>query len=320
MASIDPSQQKRLEKLAVIRNNANTFEAVATELLEKKRREGKASNRIGKRQWLFGLASAQFRKKPILEITPMEVLAELRRIEAKGLLETAKRMRSSYGEVFRYAVMTARASNDPTSALRGALIAPKVKHRSAITDAKMFGDLLRAIDAFQGQPTTIAALKLMSLLFPRPGELRQACWKEFDLQAAIWIIPAPRTKMRREHRVPLPRQAVQVLRDLHPYSGHAELVFPGLQSPRRPLSENTMNVALRRLGSSAEEMTCHGFRATASTLLNESGNWSADAVERALAHQDKDAIRRAYARSEYWQQRLAMAQWWADYLDELRVG
>ena len=257
---------------------------------------------------------------PVLEITPLEVLAELRKVEAKGLHETAKRMRSAYGEVFRYAVMTAKATQDPTSALRGALTIPIVKHRAAITDPKELGALLRAIDGFSGQPTTIAALKLMALLFPRPGELRLAEWPEFDLSSAVWAIPASRTKMRREHRVPLSRQAIQVLENLFPFTEHSALVFPGLQSATKPISENTMNLALRRLGYTKDEATSHGFRATASSLLNESGKWSADVIERALGHQDADAVRRAYARSEYWKERVEMNQWWADYLDALREG
>jgi integrase len=247
-------------------------------------------------------------------------LAVLRNVDNKGHHETARRMRSSIGEVFRYAIATARATNDPTFALRGALTVPVVKHRAAITDPKEFGGLLRAIDAFQGQPSTIAALKLMSLLFPRPGELRKAEWKEFDFENAVWTIPAARTKMRREHRVPLSTQALAVLRELHPFTGHAELVFPGLQSVLKPLSENTLNVALRRMGYGQNDATSHGFRATASSLLNESGKWSSDVIERALGHQDADAVRRAYARGEHWKERVAMNQWWADHLDTLRNG
>lgn len=180
--------------------------------------------------------------------------------------------------------------------------------------------MLRAIDAFNGQPATIAALKLMALLFQRPGELRMAEWKEFDLANSVWTIPAARTKMRREHRVPLPRQAIAILQDLQPFTGHAALLFPGLQSPLRPLSENTLNMALRRMGYSQDDATSHGFRATASSLLNESGKWSSDVIERALGHQDPDAIRRAYARGEHWKERVAMNQWWADHLDTLRDG
>ena len=317
---IDPGQQKALDRLTKANSDANTFEIIAAELLAKKKREGKASATIGKREWLYGMANEALGKRPVSEISAPEVLAVLRKAETKGLLETARRMRSAIGEVFRYAVATGRATSDPTFALRGALIAPKVKHRAAILDPKELGGLLRAVEAFQGQPTTIAALKLMALLFPRPGELRLAEWKEFDIESAVWTIPASRTKMRREHRVPLPAQALAVLKGLHPITGYAVLAFPGLRTPKRPISENTLNGALRRMGYSQDQMTAHGFRAAASTLLNESGKFSADAIERALAHQVADAVRRAYARGEHWQERVTMAQWWADHLDALRDG
>lgn len=316
----DPADQRRQDRQVEETNRANTFSQLAAELLEKKRREGKANSTIGKREWLYGFAASELGPRPIREITAPDILSVLRKVEAKGLIETAHRLRASIGEVFRYAVATARADTDPTFALRGALQASKPTHRAAILDPKELGGLLRAIEAFSGQPTTTAALKLMALLFPRPGELRLAEWKEFDLEEAIWTIPASRTKMRREHRVPLPRQAIAILKQLHPITGFAALAFPGLRTPKRPISENTLNGALRRMGYAQDQMTAHGFRAAASTLLNESGKFSADAIERALAHQDADAIRRAYARGEHWQERITMGQWWADYLDGLRDG
>jgi integrase len=182
--------------------------------------------------------------------------------------------------------------------------------------------MLRAIDGFEGQPVTKAALQLMALLFPRPGELRLARWDEFDLEKAEWAIPAERMKMRRPHRIPLPRQAVAILQALHPLTGHGAggLVFPGTRSVLRPISDNTLNAALRRLGYAKDEATSHGFRATASTLLNESGKWSVDAIERALAHAERNEVRRAYARGEHWDERVKMMQWWADHLDTLRSG
>jgi integrase len=254
-------------------------------------------------------------KRPIAEISPPEVLALLQGIENRGNLETAKRLRGTVGAIFRYAIATARATNDPTLALRGAISAPRVKHRAAITDPVAFGALLRAIDGFQGQRSTVAALKLLPLVFTRPGELRMAEWAEFDLENAVWTVPAARTKMRREHRVPLARQALGILEWLRPLTGEGRLVFPGTRTATRPISENTLNAALRRLGYSQDEVTSHGFRATASTLLNESGRFSADTIERALAHQDPGPVRRAYARGLFWQERVEMAQWWADQLD-----
>jgi len=197
-------------------------------------------------------------------------------------------------------------------------MSPKVKHRPAITDPVALGGLLRAIDGFSGQPSTVVALKLLPLVFSRPGELRMAEWSEFEIDKAIWTIPASRKKMRREHHVPLSRQALAILQALRPITGGGRLLFPGTRSVARAISENTLNAALRRMGYSQEEVTSHGFRATASTLLNESGKFSSDAIERALAHQDPDQVRRAYARGVYWAERVEMAQWWADFLDTLK--
>jgi integrase len=320
VSGIDPAQQKAIDNLAKTNSDAMTFGIVADELIAKKIREGRAAATIVKMRWLLDQARPALASRPVSEISAVEVLAVLRKAEARDKLETARRLRATIGEVFRYAIATARATNDPTFALRGALIAPKVKNRAAITDAKELGRLLRAIEAFEGQPTTVAALKLMAILFPRPGELRLAEWREFDLANALWTIPASRAKMRREHRVPLPRQALAILEGLKPYTGHGALVLPGLRTVMRPISENTMNAALRRMGYSQDDMTSHGFRAAASTLLNESGKFNPDAIERALAHQEADAVRKAYSRGEYWQERVTMAQWWADHLDALRDG
>ncbi len=324
----DPSEYKKLNAVTSAIARAATFDVVAAELLEKKRREGKAHRTLEKLRWLYDLAKGGIGSRPISSINSPEVLAVLRTVEGRGQLETAKRLRAVIGEVFRYAIATGRAEIDPTFALKGALTAPVVKHRAAITEPEAFGGLLRAIDDFMGQPTTKAALQLIAILFPRPGELRQAEWKEFDLPAAVWTIPATRAKMRREHRVPLPLQALSILRPLRKLTGTSELVFPGhgmsggegRRIAPRPMSENTLNAALRRLGFTADEMTSHGFRAAASTLLNESGLWASDAIEVALAHQYANAVRRAYARGQFWEERVKMAQWWADRCDALKRG
>ncbi len=318
----DPSVAKRLDRLARASASATTFKLLAEELLAKKAREGRADATLAKTAWLLEFAYPLLGDRPISEISSLEVLEALRKVEARGRHESARRMRSVIGEVFRYAISTARAANDPTVALRGALTAPTVKHRAAVTDPNAFGALLRAIDGFDGQPTTKAALQLMAYLFPRPGELRLAEWREFDMDNAVWIIPAARTKMRREHRVPLPPQAIAILKQLRRITGDgkAGLVFPSVRSVMRPISENTLNAALRRLGYGTDEATSHGFRATASTLLNESRKFSADAIERALAHQDADAVRRAYARGEHWEERVDMMRWWANECDRLREG
>lgn len=319
---VDPATRKRQAKAARAEAHANTFAVVADELLAKKKREGVAAATAGKLHWLLGLAKADLGALPIADISAGEILRVLQPLEAAGKLETAKRLRAVIGSVFRYAIATARADNDPTQALRGAIASPKQQHRAAITDPTAFGGLLRAIEGFMGQPTTKAALQLMALLACRPGELRHASWAEFDIEGRVWDIPAERTKMRRPHRVPLPAQAMAILKALHPITslGVAGLVFPGLRSVARPISENTMNGALRRIGFSQEEATAHGFRSTFSTLANESGKWSVNAIEAALAHIEPNAVRRAYARGDYWDERVKMMRWWADYCDTLRQG
>lgn len=319
---VDPGEARRLARITGALAKADTFEAVATELLKKRVKEGIAEATRNKTAWLLDFALPDLGKRPISEISSAEVLAVLRKVEVRGKLESARRLRSVIGQVFRYAIATARAANDPTIALQGALTTPKVKHRAAILDPIAFGGMLRAIEGFEGQPTTRAALQLMALLFVRPGEMRMAKWSEFDLAAAVWAIPAARMKMRRDHRLPLARQAVAILKALQPMTAYGKegFVFPSVRSTARSMSANTLNAALRRLGYDKEEATAHGFRATATTLLNESGKWSMDAIARAMSHQDKDAVRRAYARGEYWDERIRMAQWWADKLDALREG
>ena len=319
---VDPATRKRQAKAARAEVHANTFELVANELLAKKKREGVAATTADKVEWLLDMANANLGPLPIADISAGEVLRVLQPLEAAGKLETAKRLRSTIGAVFRHAVATARATSDPTQALKGAIAAPQPKHYSAILEPVAFGGLLRAIEGFQGQPTTKAALQLMALLACRHGELRHATWAEFDLEGRAWSVPGERMKMRRSHRVPLPEQAVTILKALHPITGHgvAGLVFPGLRSVAQPISEGTLKAALHRLGYSKEEHTPHGFRSTFSTLANESGRWSVNAIEAALAHIEPNAVRRAYARSDYWDERVKLMTWWADYLDALRNG
>lgn len=315
---VDPSMHAKLERIARQATAANTFHVLADEYVAKISREERAPVTIAKTVWLLNMARVDLRTRPISEISAAEVLAVLRKVENRGHLETARRLRSTLGRVFSYAIATARAFNDPTSPLKGVLASPKVTHRAAITDIRELGGLLRAVDGFTGQPSTTACLKLMALLFPRPGELRLSEWPEFDLEKAVWTIPATRTKMRRQHRIPLSGQAIEILKEIKAMSRGGTFVFPGVRTVARPLSENTLNAALRRLGYSKDEATAHGFRATASTILNESGEWSADAIERQLAHIEGSEVRRAYARGEHWDERVRMMQAWADQLDELR--
>ena len=315
---IDPAQQLKLDRINKQESTAVTFDALADELLVKVEREGRADTTLAKKRWLLSLARPDIGHRPITEISAAEILVPLRKVESQGNHETAKRLRAIIGQVFRFAIASAKAVNDPTYGLKGALVAPTVTHRPAFTDKSAFGGLLRSIWAYEGMPETTMALKLMAYLYPRPGELRQAEWAEFDLDQAIWTIPATRAKMRREHKKPLSKQAIQILRELKKQSHDGKLVFPSIQSRLKPMSENTLNGALRRMGFSKAQVTSHGFRATASTLLNESGKWAPDAIEAELAHVGADEVRRAYHRALYWEERSKMVDWWAKEIDALR--
>jgi integrase len=309
---VDPSAQAKADKAEHAARTEHTFANIAAELVQKLRREGKAETTLNKKQWLVDMANADFGETPIRDVDAPTILKTLRKVEAKGNYETAKRLRSTIGQVLRYAIATARADNDPTYALRGALIAPKVSHMAAATDRDAFAEIVRAIWAYDGgSPSTRAALKLMALLYTRPGELRLALWEEFDLEKAIWTVPAERMKMRREHVKPLPAMAVEILRELQSETGSNYRAFPSLIARDRPISENTLNQALRRMGFSQSEHTSHGFRASASSLLNESGLWNEDAIEAELAHLGADQVRRAYQRSRFWDERVRMADWWS---------
>ena len=317
---IDPSIQRKtdrqLAKIAV----ENTFRSVAEELVAKLERESRAHVTIAKKRWLLDFAYPAFGDRPVNEITAKDLLALLREIEGRGIYETAKRLRSTCGMVFRYAIATGRADRDPSTDLRGALTTHQVSHRAAIVEPTEIGALLRAIEGFDGQPTTWAALRLAPHVFVRPGELRQAEWIEFDVDAAIWTIPAQKMKMRRPHRVPLSQQSLGIVRDLREITGNGRFVFPSVRTVLRPISENTLNAALRRLGYASEDMSTHGFRSMAATRLNEMGRWNPDAIERQLGHQEVNAVRRAYTHgAEFWEERIQMMQAWSDYLDELRT-
>ena len=315
---IDPGTAKRDQAKALLEQASNTFKAVADDYLDKISRDGRAAVTIGKSRWLLSLLEVDLASRPIGEITPGELLLSLQRVEAKGHLETARRMRSLAGRVFRFAIATSRSTSDPSSLLRGAISTPTVRHHSAITKPDQVGELLRAIDAFRGLPLTSLALKLTPHVFVRPGELRRAEWTEFDLEAAIWTIGPEKMKMREAHLVPLSRQALAILAAARVLSGTQKYVFSSLYPGDRPMSENTINASLRRLGYSGNEMTAHGFRSLASTLLNESRLWSSDAIERALAHRDTNAVRGIYHRGQHWNERVQMGQWWSDFLDGLR--
>ena len=312
----DPGAEKKREVVAAAVSAGNTFKIVAEEHIAKRQREGAADATIAKARWHLDRLT-KLHARPIAEIEAYEVLEILRKLETRGNLEAARQIRSFASRIFRYGVATTRCKADPAALLIGALTAPKVKNHAAITEPEKVGELMRAIDGYQGQPSTHFALRLAPHVFVRPGELRQAEWPEFDFERAVWTIPASRTKMRKDHAVPLSRQAMAILREAQKICGAGSLVFPGLRG-KRPISENTMNAALRRLGYGHDDMTAQGFRAMASTLLNHSGQWRPDVVERALAHGERDKIRAAYNRAQYWDERVRMAEWWSDYLEALR--
>ena len=319
-AGNDPAAVKREARLAKQIANANTFAAVAAEYIAKQKAEGKAAVTIAKTRWLLAKLTPALGTRPVSEISPHELLAILKASERAGQRETARRLRSFASRVFRYAVATARASFDPAQPLLGALTSPVAKHHAAITDPVAFGGLLRAIASYSGQPITTIALRFTAHVFQRPGEIRQAEWSEIDFDKAEWVIPAGRMKQRQPHRVPLSRQAIAILREAEALSGGGRYVFPKLGSPLKPMCENAVNGALRRMGFDANTMTAHGFRSTASSLLNESGRWSPDAIERALAHADGNQVRAIYHRGAHWPERVEMAQWWSDHIEVLRDG
>lgn len=316
---IDPVEEKRQRRLKAELAAQTTFGLVAEEYIQKMEREGKSPATLKKARWFLELLGG-IAKRPIASVTPHELLDVLKRVERRGHHETALRLRSFAGRVFRYGFATLRTERNPADILRGALTVPRVKHHAAIVEPKKVGELLRAIDGYQGRPETLHALRIAPHVFLRPGELRQAKWSEIDFAEKVWRVSAERMKMKQPHAVPLSRQVIYLLQDLRSLARESEFLFPALHTTKRPLSDNTLNVALRRLGFEHDEMTSHGFRAMASTLLNESGLWHPDAIERALAHGEKDKVRAAYHRGAHWAERVRMAQWWSDYLDQLRIG
>lgn len=324
-AGIDPGAVRRAERLALA--GAESFEAITREWHEKFSPgwEPSTAERILRRferdvfPWLGN--------RPIAELRAADLLPVLRRIEGRGTKETAHRAKQNCGQVFRYALATGRAERDPTGDLRGALAPVKPKHHASIIDPRGVGQLLRALDGYEGHFVTKCALQLAPLVFVRPGELRQAEWSEFDLDKGEWRIPAARMKMREQHIVPLSEQAVAILRELEPLTNRPivskpdapRYVFPGGRTRERPMSENAVLAALRRMGYSKDEMTGHGFRSMASTLLHEQG-WNHQAIERQLAHAERNAVSAAYNFAEHLGERRRMMQAWADYLDGLRSG
>jgi integrase len=317
---IDPSEAKKTDKAAKLAASANTFELVAREWLAKTKADRAGSTQSKVTTWLEKDVFPHIGKSPISTIGPRDVLAALRHMEARGALDSVQRVKQICGQVFRYAVASGSAERDVTQDLRGALAKHAPENFAAITDPKQAGELLRSIYAYQGHPCTLAALKLSPLVFVRPGELRTAEWAEIDLDGAEWRIPGSKMKMKVDHIVPLSTQAVDILRSIQPLTGHGKYVFPGLRTGDRPMSENTINGALRGMGYAKDVHTAHGFRAMARTIMDEVLNQRVDLIEHQLAHQVRDVLGTAYNRTKHLPERRAMMQVWADYLDKLRIG
>ncbi|MEW6672327.1 MAG: integrase arm-type DNA-binding domain-containing protein [Thermodesulfobacteriota bacterium] len=316
---IDPSQVRKALKAAKVQDE-NTFEVVAREWHDKFTSSWTQVHAAITLKRLELNVFPWIGARPIIDIKAQDLLRVLRRIESRGAIETAHRVRIICGQVFRYAVATGRAERDPVADLRGALPPVKSKHFSAMTEPEKVGGLLRAIDGYEGALVTKCALRLAPLLFVRPGELRQAEWAEIDLDAAEWNIPAEKMKTRQPHLVPLARQAVEILRDLYPLTGAGRYVFPSPRTPKRPMSNNAVLSALRRMGFEKDEMTGHGFRAMARTILDEVLQVRPELIEHQLAHAVRDPLGRAYNRTKHLPERRRMMQTWADYLDGLKSG
>jgi integrase len=314
----NPAQEKRRDDARARLSVSNTFAAVAKDFIAKREREGLAPITIKTHHRYLSLL-ADIAERPIAEIEAFELLDALRKIERRGRYETAINTREFAGRVFRYAVASTLAPRDIAADLRGALQTPPDTGFPAIVEPKRVGELLRAIDGFEGQPATMLALKLAPLVFQRPGEVVRMEWSELDLDAAVWRLPEGRKKERRAHAVPLPTQAVAILRQALELAMGGPYVFPNARTIQRPMTTEALNAALRRMGFDKSEHVTHGWRKTASTLLNESNKWNPDAIERALAHKDV-TTRGVYNIGAYWDERVRMAQWWADYLDTLRTG
>jgi integrase len=314
---IDPSTARKQAKQAQKDSLESSFEFIAREWIGQQSERWTPSHAVQVLTSLEQDAFPALGARPLNEIEAPELLEVVRTIERRGALETASRVLQRCGAVFRYAIHTGRMKHNPAGDLRGALKTRKVEHRAALSRADL-PELLRKIEAYDGRLLTRLALRLTALTFVRPGELRGARWEEFDIERAEWRIPAARMKMKAPHLVPLSVQALSTLEEIRPLTRHAEFVFPSERSFGKPMSENTVLYALYSLGYRSR-MTAHGFRAVASTILNESGFMS-DVIERQLAHIEQNKVRAAYHRSEYLDERRRMMQWWADYLDGARDG
>ena len=315
-AGTNPAHAQRAAKAANVERNANTFGAIGLEYLAKREREGMTAHSVERDRRALETYLAPIYDSPISDVTAPMLLAALRKLEQRGVIETTHRARALAGRVFKYAVATGRGERNPAADLTGALERLQVRHFPSVTKPEQIGALLRALHSYQGSVVTQAALKLAPLVFVRPGELRHAKWEDIDLDAAEWRYMVTKTKT--QHIVPLSTQAVAILRELHPYTKRSAYVFPSERTASRPMSENTINAALRGMGYDRDTMTGHGFRAMARTLLDEVLGFRPDYIEHQLAHTVKDPLGRAYNRTTHLPERTKMMQAWSDYLDALR--
>ncbi len=320
-AGEDPSHKRKMAKIKARLSADSSFQSVAEDFIEVRFvASGKAEATIDKARWFLSHLTQAIGPRPIDAIEPAEVLAVLKKIERAGKRETAVRTRAFASRVFRHGVAMALCKNDPAALLGDALATPQVTHHAAVLEPNKLGEVLCTIDDYTGGVIVKIAMQLLPHVYLRPGEMRFGKWSEVDFDEAVWRIPPERTKLRRPQTVPLSRQSLSILKRLREHSSWMEFMFPGERSHLKPMCENAMNTAYRRMGLGKDVVTAHGFRATASTLLNESGKWHPDAIERALAHGHSNAVRGAYARGQHWDERVVMAQWWSDYLDQLRTG
>jgi len=318
--NIDPSQSKQTDKRkATAQANAATFKGIATEWMEKKSAQWVKTTIVHTQAKLDKHILPWIGSLPIADIETPVILSLIQRVEKRGTIETAHRIKMICSRIFRYGIATGRVKYDPTIGLTDALIPLSVKHRATITEPKAVGALLRAIHAFEGTLVVQCAMQITPYVFVRPGELRQAEWSEIDFEKSEWRIPAEKMKMRVTHIVPLSKQVMDILKELQPLTGSGRYVFPSIRNASRPMSENTVNASLRRIGYSKEEICAHGFRAMASTMLHEQG-WDSDIIERQLAHKEGNAIKEAYNHARHLPERVKLMQHWADYLDSLRDG
>jgi integrase len=313
----DPAQVARIQRAAQIEESGNTFNAMADELIEKRAKTLSPGSVVRERRMLEKDLGPIIGDIPVQDITAPLLLTALRKIEARGAVETAHRARAAASLVFRYAIATGRTKYNPAADLIGALTSPKTKHFASLTEPDDVAKLLNALYGYQGSPIVLAALKLSAMFFVRPGELRHARWEDIDLSKAEWRYVTSKTKT--PHIVPLAKQAIEVLKDVHPYTRRSQYVLPGVRSILRPISENTITAALRNLGFDNTMMTAHGFRAMARTLLDEVLGFRPDFIEHQLAHAVRDPLGRAYNRTPHLDERRKMMQAWADYLDTLRL-